>query len=465
MELAKTLIRSVARAFYDTEHILVVDALMIHSALRDDDLALLLGMQVKGLRKLCGKLREDRLLAVHSRSETREGMQRPITKDYYYIDFHLTIDAIKYRIYKITKQVEGMFMPTEEKKDYFCPKCKSRWTQLQVLDNPGPFGFNCHRCGNPLQHADESAADRSGHEKQSRLMSQLNGMLKLLQEIDKTAIPNNDFDAALSVAVPVQRNQQTNPTRHMVPLTTGRAVPTSVKGLATEAPQIEVSLTTSSEKTAAEHAAVAERNAALAAQNALPVWYTNSTVSGEATALGKKEAAAQREREAIGLPAGAAPLKREESEDVKKKGDDKDSAALEAYFAELAAEKEKQAREDREEEEEEEDGSDGDEDEDEGDFEDVTPAPAAGVGNGSDGRNGTDNGNASKGNGYNSASPRAQDDDNEAPGPAAKRVRIEEPPVAAKTEDSKPVDTATAALAPATQEDSEEDEEVEFEDV
>jgi hypothetical protein len=32
MDLAQTLIRSVMRAFYDTKHILVIDALIIHSA-------------------------------------------------------------------------------------------------------------------------------------------------------------------------------------------------------------------------------------------------------------------------------------------------------------------------------------------------------------------------------------------------------------------------------------------------
>ena len=64
MELAKTLVRCVARAFYETRHILVIDALMIHSTLPNEDLALLLGMQQKDLRKLCGKLREDRLISV-----------------------------------------------------------------------------------------------------------------------------------------------------------------------------------------------------------------------------------------------------------------------------------------------------------------------------------------------------------------------------------------------------------------
>jgi transcription initiation factor TFIIE subunit alpha len=32
MELAKTLVRSVVRAFYETKHILIIDALVIHSA-------------------------------------------------------------------------------------------------------------------------------------------------------------------------------------------------------------------------------------------------------------------------------------------------------------------------------------------------------------------------------------------------------------------------------------------------
>lgn len=32
MEIAKSLVKCVARAFYDTKHILVIDALMIHNA-------------------------------------------------------------------------------------------------------------------------------------------------------------------------------------------------------------------------------------------------------------------------------------------------------------------------------------------------------------------------------------------------------------------------------------------------
>lgn len=98
MDLASTLIRRVARAFYETRHILVIDSLFIHSvygppplplslvaninfgrsgigswgnadrlySLHAEDLAHLLGMQQKDIRKLCGRLREDRMIAVYA---------------------------------------------------------------------------------------------------------------------------------------------------------------------------------------------------------------------------------------------------------------------------------------------------------------------------------------------------------------------------------------------------------------
>ncbi len=62
--LVKTLIRRVVRAFYDSRHCIVVDALLKHSTMRDDHLASIMGMQQQELRKLCGRLREDRMITM-----------------------------------------------------------------------------------------------------------------------------------------------------------------------------------------------------------------------------------------------------------------------------------------------------------------------------------------------------------------------------------------------------------------
>ena len=293
----------------------------------------------------------------HSRQETREGQQRPINKDYYYIDFHATIDAIKYRIFHLTERVKDLYKPSEEKKDFYCPRCKSQYTTLQVLDSVGPMGFICHRCGGILEEESRAAGSSSGHEKQSKLMSQLERLLKLLQQIDSEDIPNNDFEAAFAVMVPVQRNELINPIRATEPLPFGKGPPTGVKGVTQNLTiPLEISLTTSSERTAAEQAAEAQRKADLAAQNVLPVWHTNSTVTGERTANARDH-----ERQVT----NGGPTSFPKAEDDEKKGGNILNDELAAYYAQMQQEKEKELREDREADA----SSDGEEDDD--DFEDV----------------------------------------------------------------------------------------------
>jgi transcription initiation factor TFIIE subunit alpha len=82
----------------------------------------------------------------------------------------------------------------------------------------------------------------------------------------------------------------------------------------------------------------------VAAQNQLPIWHTNSTVTGEETALGRREAAAAQERQVAN---GFFGLRKEE-EEKKAAGNRQEEDALAEYYAELAREKEKEELEDRE---------------------------------------------------------------------------------------------------------------------
>lgn len=289
----------------------------------------------------------------HARQETREGQTRAISKDYYYIDFHATIDAIKYRIFHLTEKVKNLYKPSQEKKDYYCPRCRSQWTQLEVLDHMSVMGeFLCHRCDGVLERDDVSAADMAGHERQSKLHAQLDPFLQIMPQIDAQNIPKNDFNYAFQHAVPIVRDETINPRPKTEPIDQ-RSPPTAAKGQAsvTAAP-LEVSLTTSSEHLAADRAE-AQRKADVAAQNALPVWHTASTVTGEVTALGNKE----RERIA-NRPGGRSPKK--EEADTKASGDVLHDE-LAAYYAQMAEEKVQQAQQDQDSEVEDEDD----------DFEDV----------------------------------------------------------------------------------------------
>ena len=266
----------------------------------------------------------------------------------------MTIDAIKYKVFHLTKQVKDIYKPSEEKKDYRCPRCKAEWTQMDVLDNVGLGGFLCHRCGTLLQQNEQAVGNTHGHEKSSKLMTQLDKLLKLLQQIDSEDIPQNDFETAIAHAVPIHRDEYVNPSRQNPTQLVGSAPPTTVKGITQAADTLlEVNLTTSSELSAAEQTAEAERKAAIANSNVMPVWHTNSTVTGESTIT----KAASKDGQT--LPSMIEGLKPEEKES-------KDGLVLneelEAYYAQMAEEKQKEAEEDAELD---------DTDDNESDFEDV----------------------------------------------------------------------------------------------
>ncbi|KAL4986996.1 TFIIE alpha subunit-domain-containing protein [Aspergillus falconensis] len=377
MDLANTLIRTVARSFYETRHILIIDALFIHSVLHAEDLAFLLGMQQKDLRKLCAKLREDRLIAVSTRAEIRDGSTRPVNREYYYIPLHPVVDAIKYKVSKLTSTIKLQYTPSQERKEYICLRCGAEWTELDVLSLYSDEGFECQNCGAILERTEDvkgsEGIDRTGHEKNSKLMAQLDGMLKLLKQIDSVEIPPNDFDTAWDHKIDVVRNQHTNPTRPAVVVVPSKKQEAVRGNLKTDASALEISLTSSEEKSAAEQKEEAARKAALEKQNALPVWHTHSTVSttaGNVSAI-KTEPDIKIKPELF-----------KEEEDQKPNLVDLDDKVA-AYYAEMEREKALQAQED---------ASSAEEDSDEFDeFEDVgvsasasgTASPAVGAVNGS----------------------------------------------------------------------------------
>ncbi|KFA62780.1 hypothetical protein S40285_07551 [Stachybotrys chlorohalonatus IBT 40285] len=368
MDLAVDLVKSVMRAFYPTRDILVIDALILHEALRDDDLAYLMSINTKDLHKICGKLREDRFLTVYTRQELREGNPRPSNRTWYFINYRHTIDAIKWRVYNIDKEVQGSTIPANEKKEYFCTFCKAEWTLMEILDNVGPDGFLCHRCSHTLSF--EADRNSGGHEQSTRLNDQFKFISELLPRIDAVEIPECTFERAFAKHRPVVRDE-THQRAATTAIDSGANRPMAVKGLSNLGPQsIAVNLSTSEGPSEAEKEAERARKEKIAKQNALPSWMSNSTVTGESFA-GETAAGISTVK--------AVPGARQTNPGslVDKQASAQIDDIFEKLKAEQAAERAREAAEEEEEEEEEEEGEYGSEEEEEDDlgFEDV---PATG---------------------------------------------------------------------------------------
>ena len=361
---------------------LLICILFLSFRLHAEDLAFLLGMQQKDLRKLCARLREERLIASHTRAEIRDGATRPVNREYYYIPLHPVIDAIKFKVSKLTGTIKAQYTPSEERKEYMCVRCGAEWTELDVLSLfSEEEGFLCQSCGAVLYPTEDvkgsDGIDRTGHEKNSKLMAQLDKMLKLLKQIDSTEIPPNDFDTAWDHKVDVIRNNQTNPTRAAiaVPSRKQEAIRGNTK---TDSSALEISLSSTEEKSAADQADEAARKAAVEKQNALPVWHTHSTVTTTAGNVDETTTSVKTEQQQDNN-AIKSELKEEAAEEEEQKpniGEEQKPSVeslddkVAAYYDEIAKEQAREAQEDAttpddDDEEEEE------EEEFEGEFEDV----------------------------------------------------------------------------------------------
>lgn len=451
-DLAQSLIRTVARGFYQTDHILVIDALTRHSTLQDSDLALVLGTQVKPLRKTCGRLKEDGLISVQSRAERRtdgtssfygsaaqQGKERLTNRDWYYINYHRAIDSIKYRMHKLSKHIESQGAPTTEKKDLKCltPNCGGSYTELEVMDLQDFMTgeFPCPRCKHTLQpvEAEERANE---NENMKRLNIELEKLLSLMQKIDAANVPENDFETALANQKPISRSDAHPGAKTEIVDVPNRNLQ-STKGLEVQPEKIAVQVQDDEEVKRENAAAEARaRKEKEAKQNALPEWISRSTISNDITAVGAKEEKARAERDA-----NTAIFKDEDTEEKKVVGADKD--IMDQYWEELKKQQAEEAQQNKEEDE----ADDDDEDE----FEDVDVSGGANTpANGTAANGGVTAATSGMNTPVNVDSSNPTDDERE-----SKRVKIEP---SALSNGTKPAEDTPAAS-------DADDDELDFEDV
>ncbi|KAF2448304.1 hypothetical protein P171DRAFT_380877 [Karstenula rhodostoma CBS 690.94] len=352
LELGKLFVKTVVRMFYETEHIVVVDALVFHGALNMPDLVLVLdmGKSTKQVSKYVGKLREAGLISGFSRQETREGALKSITRDYYYIDYRRAIDAVKFRIHKVDSRIKLDAKPTTEKFEYVCKNvgCESQYTQIEVLDSIDPMGresgFLCKKCLRPLIYlGDDEGPEPENDDTPAKFNKQFKPILDLMQQIDTVTIPHIEGKDAVEAAIELPRDKEINPgAKHeVVQETTIR--PTAVKGTNTVVEKIEVQIASSLEYNEAARAAEKARQEKIAAQNQLPSWHVKSTVEKSQDSSAATPTTATNGTDTPTIKAETVNVKLDPA------------GNLDDVFAQLAAERAKQEAEDDDDDEEEDD--------------------------------------------------------------------------------------------------------------
>ena len=148
---AEALIGAVARAFYEDEHILLVDTMIRDKYLRDDDMGPRLSLPAKQLRRSLQFLLEEQIVKFELVDDLREGGSQ--TTKYWYIDYNHAVNVIRLRVFLLKRKLEQAELRARSSSVYLCPgykekRCNGKYTETeaqQIVDTESGL-FLCQEC-------------------------------------------------------------------------------------------------------------------------------------------------------------------------------------------------------------------------------------------------------------------------------------------------------------------------------
>ncbi|PVU91820.1 hypothetical protein BB559_003978 [Furculomyces boomerangus] len=171
------LVSIVARAFY--------------SDTREDEIGRFLQVPIREVHKICGRLREDKLLRSQARMESRKSDQKPISRTYYHLDYKLFVDVVKWRMWKLQEIIKGRLEVERSRQGFICPNCKTEYSTMQVLSlvDFSTGLFKCELCSTVLEDNSASEVSLKSQEVLSQLMEQCRPVLDTLKQTDSLVLP------------------------------------------------------------------------------------------------------------------------------------------------------------------------------------------------------------------------------------------------------------------------------------
>ncbi|KAF4417133.1 General transcription factor IIE subunit 1 [Colletotrichum fructicola] len=144
MENSDVFIRTLVRAFYDAEHVIIIDTLLRHEILSLTELqALVAAPEERSLSEQCARLQRSGLVRITESSEKRDR--------YVFVDRRQAIHTASSTLRKMQDQISQIDAVSPAAITYECPNCVRTWELIDVIDSVNSSGhFICKNC--PREH-------------------------------------------------------------------------------------------------------------------------------------------------------------------------------------------------------------------------------------------------------------------------------------------------------------------------
>ncbi|PPR00759.1 hypothetical protein CVT24_000784 [Panaeolus cyanescens] len=291
-ETLRLLVQHVSRAFYEPKYTIIMDQLARHPvelfflSLKDDDLAGRMGLQPKELNKVIAVLSNDSLVKIHRQNELKEGAQRSVGKQYYYIDYEHFCNVVKWRIAKMRHIIDSTLRNELDNKGYICTQCKQAYTPLEVdrLMDFAQGTLICEICHAEVIDNENAESVQGSKDRMQRFNNQMRFIREGLQKSESMVLPA--FDAEQWIKTHPSESDKQRAAGTASAAGGGLKVAGSAGGTVDQGIGILMALDKDETQRKMERDAQAE---AKRMQNALPSWHLKSTITGDLTALGIRE--------------------------------------------------------------------------------------------------------------------------------------------------------------------------------
>jgi len=244
-----------------------------------------MGLQPKELNKVISVLSNDSLVKIYRQNELKEGAQRSVGKQYYYIDYEHFCNVVKWRIARMRSIIDTGLRNELMNKGYICPQCKTSYSPLEV-DKLMDFSRNaliCEICHAEVIDNENAETVQGSQDRMQRFNHQMRFIRDGLQKSEAMILP------AFDVAAWVKNNPSESDKQKAAQSGSGLKIAGSDPNKK-EDEGVGIMLVMDKDESTRRQERDAEADLKRQ-QNVLPAWHLKSTITGELTALGVIESA------------------------------------------------------------------------------------------------------------------------------------------------------------------------------
>ncbi|KAI0243038.1 General transcription factor IIE subunit 1 [Lamellibrachia satsuma] len=184
-ETLKRIVRYITRGFYENEAALIIDLLIHHPCIKEDDLIDLLKFERKQLRQAMTILKNDKFINVRMRAET-DAEGKMTRHNYYFINYSVLVNVVKFKLDHMRKKIEMEERDSTSRASFLCPRCEKTFTDLeadQLFDFTTQM-FRCTYCQEEVKEETISQPKTDARTLMVKFNEQLQPIFSLLVEVE-----------------------------------------------------------------------------------------------------------------------------------------------------------------------------------------------------------------------------------------------------------------------------------------